>query len=700
MLAYSNEKLNRIARDNYVILENYCNILEVEGYWQHPAMIIRRTITGFLSIFVQSMLVHMANELKMNDPETRELILTVTGSNPMAVGEDENSLEEIAAEAKRIVMAPPILLQLCSLRDVEKHSSMTGLFFDALLNILFSASYMNHRKDPAVTSYVREYYGRIQVFIQSANMRGACVDEKYIFKKICMGDLESNTELLKQSGEDFGAYRQDAFFICDTEKEKETQDRNAEVVNEEKKTSVSTDENEVSNEVSEIEKISDIEEASGKEDVLESAEAAEKVSEIEEVVETEEVSTIEKGSELDDSMEETENESESVPEEQVGTEEKLSAETAEVISSETMNEADSENLEAENIVEIEASPDGQLRMNLIAVMQEGSMQAEAVMQDESVDPDAAKPEESQQPEEPEKPQIPQKTAEEITQEAVESFKALKLEKRIRKLEELVGLEGVKQEIHSLVNLIRVRKMREKHHLPSMPMSYHMVFTGSPGTGKTTVARLIGEIYKELGILSHGTLVETDRAGLVAGYVGQTALKVKEVVDKTKGGILFIDEAYTLSNQQGGNDFGTEAIDTLVKLMEDYRDDLVVIVAGYTREMEEFLRSNTGLISRFNKFIDFKDYSNEELIMILKSMAGKSGFRIQEDAIVLLENYLEAMSDEERKDFGNARGIRNLFEKMVAAQANRVIAYSNPSVDDLSLIVAEDCSFIGNNKKED
>ncbi|MBQ4232979.1 MAG: AAA family ATPase, partial [Lachnospiraceae bacterium] len=171
------------------------------------------------------------------------------------------------------------------------------------------------------------------------------------------------------------------------------------------------------------------------------------------------------------------------------------------------------------------------------------------------------------------------------EEAKDAKRAQAVEKLMEQLGELVGLEGVKQEMQSLVNLIKVRKMRQNYNLPQMEMSYHMVFTGAAGTGKTTVARLVSEIYKELGVLSKGTLVETDRAGLVAGYLGQTAMKVKEVVSQALGGVLFIDEAYSLSSRDAGDDYGIEAIDTLVKEMEDHRNDLVVIVAGYEKEMD-------------------------------------------------------------------------------------------------------------------
>lgn len=260
---------------------------------------------------------------------------------------------------------------------------------------------------------------------------------------------------------------------------------------------------------------------------------------------------------------------------------------------------------------------------------------------------------------------------------------------LEELNGLVGLDNVKEEIQSLINLIKIRKLREAMGMPSMEMSYHMVFTGGPGTGKTTVARLVAKIYKELGILSEGNLVETDRSGLVAGYVGQTAINVREVVEKAVGGVLFIDEAYALANQEIGNDFGSEAVDTLVKLMEDHRDNLVVIVAGYTEEMKKFLKSNTGLISRFNKYITFADYSREELLDILDVMAKKAGLEIAPDARKQAGIRLDRMTEQQRKDFGNARGVRNLFEKIVVNQANRLVLYDEPTRQQLMTIRKED-----------
>ena len=267
---------------------------------------------------------------------------------------------------------------------------------------------------------------------------------------------------------------------------------------------------------------------------------------------------------------------------------------------------------------------------------------------------------------PEKKEEPEKTVEELLAE----------------LDSLIGLEGVKREVHSLINLIKVRKLREQHDLKVMDMSFHMVFTGNPGTGKTTVARLVAKIYKQLGFLSQGQLIETDRSGLVAGYVGQTAGKVTEVVKSALGGILFIDEAYALARKGMDNDFGREAIDTLVKLMEDNRDDLVVIVAGYTDEMHDFLTSNPGLISRFNKYIDFPDYTDDELMAILAMNAKKQGYVIADDASAEVRKMLEDMSVSDRLDFGNARGMRNTLEKLVQEQANRLAGVTGDITKDM------------------
>lgn len=275
------------------------------------------------------------------------------------------------------------------------------------------------------------------------------------------------------------------------------------------------------------------------------------------------------------------------------------------------------------------------------------------------------------------------------QKAEKEAKEQRVAKLLDELNQLVGLDNVKEEVRSLVNLIKVRRMREEYKLPAMDMSYHMVFTGNPGTGKTTVARLVARIYRELGILSEGQLIETDRSRLVAGYVGQTAINVREVVEQAIGGVLFIDEAYALVSPDTTNDYGSEAIDTLVKMMEDHRDDLVVIVAGYREEMEQFLRSNTGLISRFNKFITFEDYSEQQLLEILTVMAEQAGMVVEDTAVKKLGLYLASMNEQERRDFGNARGVRNVFERMIVNQANRIVLLEEPTKEQLITLTAQD-----------
>ena len=218
----------------------------------------------------------------------------------------------------------------------------------------------------------------------------------------------------------------------------------------------------------------------------------------------------------------------------------------------------------------------------------------------------------------------------------------------------IGLAAVKEEVHNLINLVRVHQMRRDHDLPTPELSLHMVFSGNPGTGKTTVARIMARVYHTLGILSKGQLVEVDRSGLVAGYVGQTALKTTQVIEKALGGVLFIDEAYALSGK-GGQDFGQEAIDTILKAMEDHRDDLVVIVAGYEDLMEDFIHSNPGLESRFNRFLHFADYTVEELCAIFDMQCRKGCYTLTPEARDQVRRALES-ADTDGISFGNARGV--------------------------------------------
>ncbi|MGI6029708.1 MAG: AAA family ATPase [Candidatus Heteroscillospira sp.] len=263
-----------------------------------------------------------------------------------------------------------------------------------------------------------------------------------------------------------------------------------------------------------------------------------------------------------------------------------------------------------------------------------------------------------------------------------------LDELLEELDELVGLEGVKREVKSLVNLVRVRGLRREAGLPVPDMSLHLVFTGNPGTGKTTVARLLGAIYAAVGALPKGQLVEVDRSGLVAGYVGQTALKTQEVIQSAMGGVLFIDEAYALASG-GENDFGQEAIDTILKAMEDHRDELVVIAAGYPEPMGRFISSNPGLESRFNKYIDFPDYNGEELLAIFRMRCEKGGYAMDKEAEEYAKGYFAAMYESRTENFGNGRDVRNYFEDCIARQANRLAGAEAPGRDELMALTAAD-----------
>jgi stage V sporulation protein K len=260
---------------------------------------------------------------------------------------------------------------------------------------------------------------------------------------------------------------------------------------------------------------------------------------------------------------------------------------------------------------------------------------------------------------------------------------------LAELSALVGLDAAKKEVAQLVNFLKVQQLRQARGMTALPVSRHLVFSGNPGTGKTTVARLISQIYKSLGILSKGHLVETDRSGLVAGYIGQTAIKVQEIVQKSLGGILFIDEAYTLSSTKEGWDFGHEAIGTLLKLMEDHRDDFVVVVAGYTDKMQDFIDSNPGLRSRFNKYLQFADYSPLELVLIFQTFCSHGYYRLSASAEEKLVEIFSARYRERDETFGNGRLARNIFEEAIHNQASRIAPLSDITDEILSTIEAID-----------
>lgn len=257
-----------------------------------------------------------------------------------------------------------------------------------------------------------------------------------------------------------------------------------------------------------------------------------------------------------------------------------------------------------------------------------------------------------------------------------------LNKLLAQLDSLVGLNKIKENVRSLINLVKVRKLREENGLTVPPISLHMVFMGNPGTGKTTVARILSELYSAIGVLSRGHLVEVDRSGLVAGFVGQTAIKTGEAIKSALGGILFIDEAYALVSKDGTNDFGHEAIETLLKAMEDNRNDFIVIVAGYEELMEEFISSNPGLQSRFNRYFIFEDYDSAELLTIFKTMCANNEYVMDEKASDYAIQHFCILYETRDVNFGNARDVRNFFENVISVHSDRVSCIDCPTKADL------------------
>lgn len=265
---------------------------------------------------------------------------------------------------------------------------------------------------------------------------------------------------------------------------------------------------------------------------------------------------------------------------------------------------------------------------------------------------------------------------------------------IAELNALTGLKGVKEEINGLINLVKVQQMRAERGLKTTQVNKHLVFAGNPGSGKTTVARLLAKIYAAIGVLEEGHLVEVDRAGLVSGYIGQTAIKTQDAIEDALGGVLFIDEAYALTNGKGQGDFGQEAVETLLKGMEDHRDDLIVICAGYTDEMEAFLDSNPGLRSRFSKVIVFEDYTAEEEIAILKSMCRKQDYTLSKEALETARAFFEERCANKPKTFANARDVRNYLEKAITNHAGRVVTLTGRKASKKALSTIEKTDLEG------
>ncbi|BCN30472.1 AAA family ATPase [Anaeromicropila herbilytica] len=534
---YSNSKLYDIARDNYQKLTRYCVELDLEGYWDNPKVILNQSIQEVLDRYVQAILISLTIYNGHITEDEYSFIQTIPKNNLLLLTNNANVDDDTKKQAMKLVNSPPILLQLCGLRDSEKKLNTASSFFECLLNILLAMTYLNNNNDVFISAYVQEFYRKVSAFVQTDQSKIKKVDDNHRYYSV---DFYDDQMLHSVEINDFQSVDK-----------KDVSDQNEDFQQQSRKFKIN-------------------------------------VPRIEELKKEEEALRLEKENEDNDDKEQ------------------------ELKEQELKEQAIKEQIEEEK-----------RKKNLEALLEE--------------------------------------------------------------LKSLTGLGNVKTEINSLINLLKVRKLRESYNMPIMDMSYHMVFTGNPGTGKTTVARLVAKIYKELGFLSEGTLIETDRAGLVAGFVGQTAIKVKEIVEKAIGGVLFIDEAYTLSSGIGTNDFGSEAIDTLVKLMEDHRDNLVVIVAGYKEEMQEFLKANTGLISRFNKFIEFEDYSTEELMEILTNSAAKNSMILSDEAYEKIKDNLSNMPEERKKTFGNARGIRNVFEKIVVNQANRIVTIESPSINEIERI---------------
>ncbi len=262
------------------------------------------------------------------------------------------------------------------------------------------------------------------------------------------------------------------------------------------------------------------------------------------------------------------------------------------------------------------------------------------------------------------------------------------------LNELIGLESVKSKVNDLIAYQKVQTLRNQHGLHSQKRTMHLAFTGNPGTGKTTVARIIGRIYKQLGLLSKGHFVEVSRTDLIAGYQGQTALKVKKVIEQAKGGVLFIDEAYSITENDHSDSYGRECLTELTKALEDYREDLVVIVAGYTEPMEHFFASNPGLKSRFNAFVEFPDYSGDELHDMLNNLCLKNDYALSEEVSQILHKFLCEQATIKRENFANGRLVRNLYDDLIMNHARRIFAVDASTLDRqmLSLITVDDFKF--------
>lgn len=669
---YSMDELCQIGRENYEKLVLYCMEIERSGLWIQARKVMKQSCTQVLDLYVQSLLLSMAVCSGAVERVREDYILKVTDLDPLGLSTEGDVTQDTISYGQRTANMPPILLQLCGVYDQKKQERMSASFLDSIVNILLVQMYLSEDETNA-EKYLVEYYNKAITFLQISESEEQLAPS-YIYRKLGSETIQCEaswltvrkekitaSEEMKSSEEEAAEQGNPAGEIA-----LETEQGNpagvavteAEHGNPARKFAPETEQgNPAGGVVAEAEQEKMIGEAA--------PDAAERIS----------------GSEK---MESASDDAASGEEQQ-----KTSGNTsARVISDGKAVQAEKEKKKEEEErrrrQEIEKA---RQEMEKLRLEEE---QERLAAEQKRIEEERKRLEEEQRLAKEEFQKVKRRLQE--REKAEREAQEKRIADLLAELNSLVGLETVKEEIQSLINLIKVRKMREKHHMPTMDMSYHMVFTGSPGTGKTTVARLVARIYKELGILTEGNLVETDRSRLVAGYVGQTAINVREIVEQAIGGVLFIDEAYALVSPDTVNDFGSEAVDTLVKLMEDHRDNLVVIVAGYTEEMKVFLKSNTGLISRFNKFIAFDDYSEKQLLDILEVMVGKAGLMIEKGAVREVGKKLEAMTEEEKKDFGNARGVRNLFERMVMNQANRLVMLDEPDKSELMLLTQEDAVF--------
>ena len=264
-----------------------------------------------------------------------------------------------------------------------------------------------------------------------------------------------------------------------------------------------------------------------------------------------------------------------------------------------------------------------------------------------------------------------------------------LEELLNELNCLIGLEDVKNKVNDLIAYQKIQVLRSQCGLCSQKGTLHMAFTGNPGTGKTTVARIVGHVYKQIGLLSKGHFIEVSRTDLIAGYQGQTALKVKKVIEQAKGGVLFIDEAYSITENDHSDSYGRECLTELTKALEDYRDDLVVIVAGYTEPMHHFFASTPGLKSRFNTFIEFPDYSSNELFAMFEKICLSNDYALSDDVKKLILCELEKCVSTKNQNFANGRLVRNMYECLIMKHARRVSSMQKPSREELSTLITED-----------